>query len=150
MPILNYNTIFSKGSNYVYEAGNNWAARKGRLITYWSRLYNETPSSVIIRNQSKAEILIYELEDRIKMLATKINEIEKEERFKKMEADEMIVFLSCPNFECRYGDDAVGVGIKYKNYVPDKLHCAKCGSVLKPNDLDIEETLIDMRIHTKS
>lgn len=132
--------FFVRGSKYISTTGIIWCGRRDHLITEWCQTEDH-------ERKQRIDHLIKIIEGRIALLAHMHNAKKEERRRAIIEADEMIVMLECPSFDCRYGTDAYGIGIRYKDYVPGKLKCDKCGRPLREqNQRNVDNMLFEAGI----
>lgn len=142
---MNYSILVSKGSRYLLAAGDNWSRRIGKLIDAWGR----EPSAA--RRLRIAGILRV-LEARLTALTENLHAL-KEQRYRlEAEAENQIVLLHCPRMSCRYGPEAVALGVRVGTLLkdgPGKYKCEKCGSALvQESDKGIDDLLFEMGIIT--
>lgn len=142
---MNYIKVFSRGLKYVNDAGNNWHGRKQKLISAWVAAevdYNKrTPKKQRINK------IIGVLDERINTLSKTLFVFKENQKRQQLEAQEQYIMLECPKFECRYNPDAVGIGVKVKDYEHGKYKCEKCGSeLMSKDDIDIDLMLFELGV----
>lgn len=142
---MNYVKLFSRGLKYVNDAGDNWHRRKDKLISAWAKA--EPDYKKRTPKKDRINRMIDVLDERMKTLSKMLYDFKERQATLKIEAENQHIMLECPRFECRYSPDAVGTGVRLKDFVHGKYKCDKCGSELvSKEDRDIDIMLFELGI----
>jgi len=139
---MNYKIIISRGSVYINKALENWDIRKHKLMKKWHTEKDEC-------TKLRINFFMVILENRINAICRLLYEYrEKQKEFERI-TENQFIHLECKKFECKFSHDAVGTGVRLKDYEHGKYKCYKCGGELvMVGHSEIDEMLMDKGIRT--
>lgn len=145
---INPEKFFARGSKYVDRTLKIWDKRRYKLMNLWCTIYDLGISDDNQNKKLRIDSLIKTTNIRLNIICKFLNQKKEQIKKARIESDEMFVMLECPSFQCRYGPDAYGTGIRYKDYEPGKLKCDKCGMPLREqNHRGVDNFLIEAGIN---